>query len=100
MLVVRATMQDMDLIEAAIQVLNLVPPQVNIKAKFVEINQQDQKALGFDWYMGNLVMGQGSAYGMQAGSAPSFNGANPPATVFPAVPSQAPRYRPVLPTGN
>ena len=83
MLVVRATMQDMDLIEAAIQVLNLVPPQVNIKAKFVEINQQDQKALGFDWYMGNLVMGQGSAYGMQAGSAPSFNGANPPATVFP-----------------
>ena len=86
MLVVRATMQDMDLIEAAIQVLNMVPPQVNIKAKFVEIGQTDEKALGFDWFMGNVVMGKGSAYGVQAGSAPSYYGAataGNPSGVFP-----------------
>ncbi len=56
MLVVRATLQDLDIIEVAIQVLNIVPPQVNIKSKFVEIEQDDTKALGFDWYLGNMLM--------------------------------------------
>jgi general secretion pathway protein D len=88
MLVVRATMQDMDIIEAAIQILNIVPPQVNIKAKFVEIAQDDQKALGFDWYLGNILMNNGTIGG-QAGSAPSYNGKDPlgvsgPSTIFPA----------------
>ena len=74
MLVVRATMQDLDIIEVAIQVLNIVPPQVNIKAKFVEVSQDDNKALGFDWYLGNVLMNNG-AIGGQGGTAPSFNGA-------------------------
>ena len=71
MLVVRATMQDLDIIEAAIQILNIVPPQVNIKAKFVEIIQDDTKALGFDWYLGNVLMNNGSIGG-QGGTAPSL----------------------------
>ncbi len=88
MLVVRASMQDLDIIEVAIQVLNIVPPQINIKAKFVEISQNDNKALGFDWYLGNMLMNNGSIGG-QAGTAPSFNGqptaANPIGT-FPGNP--------------
>jgi general secretion pathway protein D len=74
MLLVRATLQDLDIIEAAIQILNIVPPQVNIKSKFVEVEQDDTKALGFDWYLGNVLMDNG-AIGGQAGTAPSFNGA-------------------------
>jgi general secretion pathway protein D len=87
-LLVRATMQDLDIIDAAIQMLNVVPPQVNIKAKFVEISQNDTKALGFDWYLGNMLMNNGTI-GAQAGTAPSFNGAATPANpsgVFPGNP--------------
>ena len=95
MLVVRATLQDLDIIEVAIQILNIVPPQVNIKAKFVEISQDDTKALGFDWYLGNVLMNNGTIGG-QGGTAPSFNGAptaaNPIGTFpgVPAIPSPAP----------
>jgi general secretion pathway protein D len=81
-LIVRATMQDLDMIEAAIQTLNIVPPQVNIKAKFIEVAQDDQKALGFDWYLGSVSMNNGTIYG-QGGSAASLSGANSPYTVFP-----------------
>jgi type II secretory pathway component GspD/PulD (secretin) len=77
-LVVRGTMQDLELIEAAIQALNIQPAQVNIKAKFAEIFQEDSKALGFDWYLGNWLMGNG-AMGMQGGTAPSYAGAPSPA---------------------
>lgn len=73
-LLVRATLQDLDIIEAAVQVLNVAPPQVNIKAKFVEITQTDAKGIGFDWYLGNFLMRSGSV-GFQGGSAPSFAGA-------------------------
>jgi general secretion pathway protein D len=52
-------MQDLDIIEATIQMLNFVPPQINIKCKFVEIPQEDTKALGFDWYLGNAVVTNG-----------------------------------------
>jgi type II secretory pathway component GspD/PulD (secretin)/tetratricopeptide (TPR) repeat protein len=82
MLIVRATLQDLDMIEAAIQVLNIVPPQVTIKAKFVEVSQDDNKALGFDWYLGNWLMNNGSIVGA-GGTAPSYQGANPPSTIFP-----------------
>jgi general secretion pathway protein D len=68
---VRATLQDLDLIEKAVQVLNMSPPQVNIKAKFLEIGQNDNKALGFDWYLGNWMM-KGNAIGMQGGTAPTY----------------------------
>jgi len=73
-LIVRATMRDLDIIEEAIQVLNIVPPQVNVRAKFAEIAQNDRRALGFDWYLGNVVFG-GDKLGVQGGTAPSYNGA-------------------------
>jgi general secretion pathway protein D len=82
MLIVRATMQDLDMIEAAIQTLNIVPAQVNVKAKFIEVQQVDTKSLGFDWYLGNVSMNNGTIFG-QGGSAASLSGANSPYTVFP-----------------
>ena len=87
-LLVRATLQDLDIIEAAIQMLNVVPPQVNIKSKFVEVSQDDTKALGFDWYLGNISMANGNIIG-SGGTAPSMNGAPSPANpigVFPGNP--------------
>jgi general secretion pathway protein D len=70
---VHASLADLDLIEQAVQVLNTAAPQVNIKAKFIEITQNDAKALGFDYYLGNVLMNNGSM-GLQGGTAPSFAG--------------------------
>src|SRR5690606_20945807 len=78
---VRATPDELDLIEQIIQTLNVAPPQVNIKTRFTEISQNDNKALGFDWYLGNISVGGKSVLG--GGTQPSLNGANPPSTVFP-----------------
>ena len=72
-LFVKATEQDLDTIERAIEMLNEVAPQVHIKSRFIEVQQNDSKALGFDWYLGQFNMtGNGSVVG-QAGSAPSLN---------------------------
>jgi type II secretory pathway component GspD/PulD (secretin) len=55
-------------------VLNIAPPQINIKTRFTEISQNDNKALGFDWFLGNTILGGGrSAY--SGGTQPSLNGA-------------------------
>lgn len=83
-LMVRATLQDLDVIEQAVQVLNMAPPQVTIEAKFAEITQQDSKALGFDWFLGNTLMRNGGI-GLQGGSAPSFG--SPGGSGSPANPS-------------
>lgn len=45
---IRATAEDLEVIEKAIQALNVAPPQVQIEAKFVEISDDDYQALGFD----------------------------------------------------
>ncbi len=69
-LLVRATEQDLDTIEQAIHALNEVSPQVHIKTRFIEVQQKDNKALGFDWYLGNFINGNLIGNG---GSAPSLN---------------------------
>jgi type II secretory pathway component GspD/PulD (secretin) len=83
-LFVRATSQDLDTIEKAIQALNMTPPQVHIKARFIEVGQDDSKALGFDWYLGQINFGGGKVVG-QGGTAASVSGlkqtaANPSGT--------------------
>jgi type II secretory pathway component GspD/PulD (secretin)/tetratricopeptide (TPR) repeat protein len=85
MLMVRATLADLDMIEQAVQVLNMVPPQVQIEAKLAEIGQDDTRALGFDWLLGNTLVANGKVGG-QGGTAPSFNGRSSsanPSGVFP-----------------
>lgn len=69
-LFVRATEQDLDTIERAIHALNEVASMVHIKARFIEVEQTDNKALGFDWYLGNFIHGDVIANG---GSSPSLN---------------------------
>ena len=89
MLVVRATMQDLDIIEAVVQILSYAPPQINLKCKVVAVPQNDAKALGFDWYLGNMLMTNGSTGG-PSGTSPSTNGVPPaanPLGVFPGNPS-------------
>jgi general secretion pathway protein D len=74
-LLVRATMQDLDTIETAIQVLNVTPNQINIKAKFAEVNQEDTRALGFDWFLGNIRMGGDGGVVASGGTQPQLSGA-------------------------
>lgn len=91
LLLVRATMEELDIVEKAIQVLNVAPPQVSIEAKFTEISQTDARALGFDWFLGNFLM-HGGAIGAQGGTAPSYSGGASPANptgVFPGAPPDA-----------
>ncbi len=91
LLLVRATMDELDIVEKAVQVLNVAPPQVSIEAKFTEISQTDARALGFDWFLGNFLM-NGGALGAQGGTAPSYSGAGSPANptgVFPGAPPDA-----------
>jgi len=64
-------MQDLDTIESAIQALNQVAPQVHIKARFVQVEQDDNAGLGFDWYLGQFSIG--NSVSAQGGSAPSLN---------------------------
>ncbi len=55
LLFVRAALTNLDVVESVIQVLNSVPPQVLVQVKFIEISQSDEKALGFDWYLGQVT---------------------------------------------
>ncbi len=73
LLLVRATLDDLDIIDAAIQILNQTPDQVTIQVKFVEIGQDDSKALGFDWFLGNTSL-LGGRIGAAGGTQPSFQG--------------------------
>ncbi len=70
-LMVRATLQDLDTIEQAVQILNMAPPQLTLEAKFAEVSQDDTRSLGFDWFLGNTLIG-GGRVGMQTGTAPSY----------------------------
>jgi general secretion pathway protein D len=81
-LMVRASLQDLEIIEQKLAALNTAPPQINIKCKFVEVSQDDAKALGFDWYLGNMLM-TNSAVGGQTGAVSITivpNSTNPLAT--------------------
>ena len=85
MLMVRATLADLEMIEQAVQVLNMIPPQVFIQTKMAEVSQDDTKALGFNWLLGNTLTANGKV-GFQGGTAPSYNGrasAANPSGVFP-----------------
>jgi type II secretory pathway component GspD/PulD (secretin)/tetratricopeptide (TPR) repeat protein len=73
-LLIYASLSDLDIIERAIQVLNLAPPMVNVKSKFVEVTQNDTRGFGFEWYLGNVLMGNGAVVG-SGGTQPTLTGA-------------------------
>jgi hypothetical protein len=52
MLMARASLQDLDLIEKAVQVLNMSRPQVLIDVKFCEVSEDPLRPLPFDLFVG------------------------------------------------
>jgi general secretion pathway protein D len=66
-------MTDLDIIEKAIQTLNEMPPQLSIEAKFAEFTQNDSRALGFDWFLGNVLTFGGKGV-LAGGTQPSLTG--------------------------
>jgi general secretion pathway protein D len=51
-LIIRNTPENMELIERVLAVLNSVPAQIEIEARYVEIGQKDLDELGFKWKVG------------------------------------------------
>ncbi len=75
-LVVRNTQQNLDLVDAIVEAsYQSLPSQVDIEAKFVEINQNNMKELSFDWLLGatsapgssSVFMGGGTTGNSRAG---------------------------------
>src|SRR6266498_27695 len=63
-LIVRNTQDNLDLVDAIVEQLNLaIPKQVEIESKFVEITQNNLKELGFDWLLGPFKVGNQGAFG-------------------------------------
>lgn len=53
---VRNTVENMEIFERVLSTFNVVPSQVEIEAKFIEIAQSDLDELGFQWSLGNMVL--------------------------------------------
>jgi len=91
-LLVKATLSDLEIIQEAIELLNQTPPQIMIEAKFADLEQDDAKGLGFQWYLGNTTLNNG-AIGLQGGTAPSYQGPSTtanPSGIFPGAGSLIP----------
>jgi general secretion pathway protein D len=79
-LIVRNTQDNLDLIDALVEQMNLaVPKQIEIESKFVEITQNNLKELGFDWLLGPFsINGKVFGSGGTAGTGPAVSSANFP----------------------
>src|SRR5438874_6087593 len=62
-LIVRNTQDNLDMVDALVDQANSsAPKQVEIESKFVEINQDNLKELGFDWLLGPFSL-NGKVFG-------------------------------------
>jgi general secretion pathway protein D len=79
-LIVRNTQDNLDMVDALVDQANAsAPKQVAIESKFVEINQNNLKELGFDWLLGPFSLnGKVFGSGGTAGNAAPIIGANFP----------------------
>ncbi|GAA5125865.1 hypothetical protein GCM10023212_28410 [Luteolibacter yonseiensis] len=71
-LLVTNTPSELDKVEQLVQSMNKAPKQVKITTKFVEISQENNDELGFDWIvnpfgLSNTVFGSGGTQGNQGG---------------------------------
>src|SRR5262245_271370 len=79
-LIVRNTQDNLDMVDALVDQANAsAPKQVSIESKFVEINQNNAKELGFDWLLGPFSM-NGKVFG---GGGTAGNGVPLDAANFP-----------------
>jgi general secretion pathway protein D len=79
-LIVRNTQDNLDMVDALVDQANASQPkQVEIESKFVEINQNNLKELGFDWLLGPFsINGKVFGSGGTAGNGAPVNAANFP----------------------
>jgi general secretion pathway protein D len=79
-LIVRNTQDNLDLVDALVEETSRYrPKQVEIESKFVEINQNNLKELGFDWLLGPFsINGKVFGSGGTAGNGVPVNPANFP----------------------
>ena len=80
-LIVRNTADNLELVDAIVEQASVAgPKQVEIEAKFVEINQNNLKELGFDWLLGQFNVGNQRVFGSggTSGTAPAVNPADYP----------------------
>jgi len=79
-LIVRNTQDNLDMVDALVDQANASQPkQVEIESKFVEINQNNLKELGFDWLLGPFsINGKVFGSGGTAGNGVPVNPANFP----------------------
>src|SRR5262249_8316253 len=79
-LIVRNTQDNLDFVDALVDQANASQPkQVEIESKFIEINQNSLKELGFDWLLGPFSMnGKVFGSGGTAGNGAPLNAANFP----------------------
>src|SRR5213078_3938913 len=62
-LIVRNTQDNLDMVDALVDQANASQPkQVEIESKFIEINQNNLKELGFDWLLGPFTL-NGKVFG-------------------------------------
>src|SRR5437773_5057435 len=79
-LIVRNTQDNLDYVDALVDQANISQPkQVEIESKFIEINQNSLKELGFDWLLGPFSLnGKVFGSGGTAGNGAPVNAANFP----------------------
>ena len=79
-LIVRNTQDNLDMVDALVDQANASQPkQVEIESKFVEINQNNLKELGFDWLLGPFsINGKVFGSGGTAGNGTAVDSANFP----------------------
>ena len=79
-LIVRNTQDNLDMVDALVNEANASQPkQVEIESKFVEINQNNLKELGFDWLLGPFSLnGKVFGSGGTAGNGVPVKGSNFP----------------------
>jgi general secretion pathway protein D len=97
MLIVRNTQDNLDFVDALVDQANASQPkQVEIESKFVEINQNNLKELGFDWLLGPFSLnGKVFGSGGTAGNGAPVNPAN-----FPFVDNGVPIGQNPVTSGN
>ena len=84
-ILIRATVEQLDIVERVIELLNKIPQEVQVDTKFCSVDQTDSKGLNFGLNLGNFSVGKG-AVGIEGGAAPSYQGnptVNNPSGVFP-----------------
>jgi len=89
-LVVVNTAENLSRLESALSILNVIPKQVEIEARFVEVSQDDLESLGFEWYFHNrggvagdkAVMSSSAQSEINAGHGYSVAGSSSPTTGF------------------